>query len=172
MLRRLQVPLHRVEAVHVVVAVRPQFIRDDARAAGHVQNARGPRQVQLEEDLREGRPSGGNCIKIGLPGKLILSKRIGLREVISLENRESIFREDLFLYNSSLLDEVPESARSGDDDLWAVAEHPLLLLRRHPAHDDRDAHVAEGGRLLHVGLHLGIKELLTDIRGVTIPVFT
>ena len=25
---------------------------------------------------------GGNCIKIGLPGKLILSKRKGLREVI------------------------------------------------------------------------------------------
>ena len=26
--------------------------------------------------------AGGNCIKIGLPGKLILSKRKGLREVI------------------------------------------------------------------------------------------
>ena len=25
---------------------------------------------------------GGNCIKIGLPGKLILSKRKGLREVL------------------------------------------------------------------------------------------
>ena len=32
-----------------------------------------------------------NCLKIGLPGKLILSKRKGIRE--------SIFREDLFLYN-------------------------------------------------------------------------
>ena len=26
--------------------------------------------------------SGGNCIEIGLPGKLILSKRKGLREVL------------------------------------------------------------------------------------------
>ena len=26
--------------------------------------------------------AGGNCIKIGLPGKLILSKRKGLREVL------------------------------------------------------------------------------------------
>ena len=26
--------------------------------------------------------TGGNCIKIGLPGKLILSKRKGLREVL------------------------------------------------------------------------------------------
>ena len=25
---------------------------------------------------------GGNCIKIGLPGKLILSKRKGLREIL------------------------------------------------------------------------------------------
>ena len=29
-----------------------------------------------------GRGSGGNCIKIGLPGKLILSKRKDLREVL------------------------------------------------------------------------------------------
>ena len=36
----------------------------------------------------------GNCIKIGLPGKSIL-KRIGLPE--------SVFWEDLFLYNSSLI---------------------------------------------------------------------
>ena len=43
-----------------------------------------------------------NCIKIGLPEKLILSKRKGLPEdLFSLENslRESIFREDLFLCN-------------------------------------------------------------------------
>ena len=44
---------------------------------------------------------GGNYLKIGLPGKLILSKRKGLRKSYSLENslRESIFRDDLFLYN-------------------------------------------------------------------------
>ena len=32
-------------------------------------------------------PPGGNCIKIGLPGKLILSKRRGLREAYSLEKK-------------------------------------------------------------------------------------
>ena len=39
-----------------------------------------------------------NCIKIGLPGKLILSKRKGLGKSYSLDNglRESNFREDLF----------------------------------------------------------------------------
>ena len=42
-----------------------------------------------------------NCVTIGLPGKLILSKRKGLGKFFSLDNslRESIFREDQFLYN-------------------------------------------------------------------------
>ena len=39
--------------------------------------------------------TGMNCIKMGLPGKLIFSKRKGLENSL----RESIFREDLFLYN-------------------------------------------------------------------------
>ena len=56
-LRRLQVPLDRVEAVDVVVAVLPELLRDDARAAGDVEDARVPRQAEIEEDLREGRPS-------------------------------------------------------------------------------------------------------------------
>ena len=45
--------------------------------------------------------AGTNCIKIVLPGKLILRKRKGLGKSYSLENslQESIFREDLFLYN-------------------------------------------------------------------------
>ena len=38
-------------------------------------------EVSLSVVLVGGRP-GGNCIKIGLPGKLILSKRKGLREVL------------------------------------------------------------------------------------------
>ena len=38
-------------------------------------------QLQDGRDLRQGRP-GTNCIKIGLLGKLILSKRKGLREVL------------------------------------------------------------------------------------------
>ena len=40
--------------------------------------------VALGHGLAEKRrhPPGGNCIKIGLPGKLILSKRKGLREII------------------------------------------------------------------------------------------
>ena len=41
------------------------------------------------------RRAGKNCIKIGLPGKLILSNSFSLENSI----RESIFREDLFLYN-------------------------------------------------------------------------
>ena len=53
-----------------------------------------------ERRARPGEP-GMNCIKIGLPGKLILSKRKGLLEVLFSWNslRESIIREDLFLYN-------------------------------------------------------------------------
>ena len=63
-----------------------------------------PQQLLLLQTPDEDVPSGVNCIKIGLPGKLILSKRKGLLEVkylyslYSLENSlgESIFREDLF----------------------------------------------------------------------------
>ena len=68
--------------------------------------------------LRPGRlPPGMNCIKIGLPGKLILSKRKGLLEVLyiySFENslRELIFREDLFSYNCL---QVPGGGAAGYD---------------------------------------------------------
>ena len=53
--------------------------------------------VLVEEEARP----GGNCIKIGLLGKLILSMRKAekvFRKSYSLESslRESIFREDLF----------------------------------------------------------------------------
>ena len=48
--------------------------REAVAARGRVLRHLGPRQA------------GTNCIRIGLPGKLILSKRKGLREVISLEN--------------------------------------------------------------------------------------
>ena len=59
---------------------------------------------------REGRHDGpvtadGNCIKIGLPGKWILGgyfqeNRTSRRPFLLYS--ESVFREDLFLYNSSL----------------------------------------------------------------------
>ena len=40
--------------------------------------------ILLEETVTrlESRGAGTNCIKIGLPGKVILSKRKGLREVL------------------------------------------------------------------------------------------
>ena len=49
-----------------------------------------PDSIELAEDALEGAAvtvlttatAGTNCIKIGLPGKLILSERKGLREVI------------------------------------------------------------------------------------------
>ena len=40
---------------------------------GHAHEAKLGEQLRLD---------GGECIKIGLPGKLILSKRKGLREVL------------------------------------------------------------------------------------------
>ena len=56
----------------------------------------------LAEFLAEVAP-GSNCIKIGNPEKLSIREKV-LGKSYSLENslRESIFREDLFLYNSSL----------------------------------------------------------------------
>ena len=53
-----------------------------------------------QKDNKTFKKTGMNCIELGLSGKLILSMRKGLLEV-TLENiiRESIFREDLFLYN-------------------------------------------------------------------------
>ena len=50
-----------------------------AVAAG-VALARGP----AVDSACSGAPPEDNCIKIGLPGKLILSKRKGLREVLFL----------------------------------------------------------------------------------------
>ena len=45
--------------------------------------------------------AGTNCIKIGLPGELIYSKRKGLRKSILLKivSKNRFSREDLFLYN-------------------------------------------------------------------------
>ena len=37
---------------------------------------------RAERHSAVGGTTGGNCLKIGLPGKLILSKRKGLREVL------------------------------------------------------------------------------------------
>ena len=70
---------------------------------------RGPHFDHIALDARRvvplhGGRSGGNCIKIGLPGKLFSVREKVFRKSHSLEIsvRESIFREDLFLYNSSL----------------------------------------------------------------------
>ena len=52
----------------------------------------------IYNSAEESSSSGMNCIKIGLPGKQIVSKRRGLREVL-FSWIELIFREDLFLYN-------------------------------------------------------------------------
>ena len=62
-----------------------------------------------------GRSPGGNCIKIGLPGKSIsdtIFKRIGLHEDL-FPYWESVFPEDLFFYNSS--QNGVESVRDGQD---------------------------------------------------------
>ena len=82
-------------AVHCQVVPVPQV--------GH-----GGRQSLQEEP-------GMNCIKIGLPEKLVLSKRKKFfGKFYSLENSslESIFREDLFLYNC-LQFEFAKSEASG-----------------------------------------------------------
>lgn len=33
-----------------------------------------------------------------------------------------------------LLDQIPQTSRSGDNDLWAAFQHPLLFLLGHPPH--------------------------------------
>ena len=58
-------------------------LHDRRRGGGGERDPRHPRPrhgPQLAELEVVG--PGGNCIKIGLPGKLILSKRKGLREVL------------------------------------------------------------------------------------------
>ena len=42
----------------------------------------GERMTMFYAEVTDAMKSGMNCTKIGLPGKLILSKRKGLREVL------------------------------------------------------------------------------------------
>ena len=42
----------------------------------------GVGRLHHDDDSFPTQISGGNCIKMGLPGKLILSKKKGLREVL------------------------------------------------------------------------------------------
>ena len=62
----------------------PSHLLRDLLALFRVECEQPPRILQLVTLLLEVKleRAGGNCIKIGLPGKLILSKRKGLREVL------------------------------------------------------------------------------------------
>ena len=54
--------------------------REEDQGDGHARHHGRPRPA--EDARRRRRTPGTKCIKIGLPGKLILSKRKGLREII------------------------------------------------------------------------------------------
>ena len=89
----------------------------------------------LAEFLAEVAP-GSNCIKIGNPGKLSIREKV-LGKSYSLENslRESVFREDLFLYNSSLRADVGVEAPEAVDEVAVDVVGRPLLTRKRGQHD-------------------------------------
>ena len=69
-------PLHKDRAFHSLAVDGALEVVGPAEVEDALQDG-----LVLHADV-DGVRAGGNCIKIGLPGKLILSKRKGLWEVL------------------------------------------------------------------------------------------
>ena len=80
-----RLPLPPVRILSILLSfpslIPPQVVQEADRG-GRGDRGHQPGQVQEGAAGDGGGRAGTNCIKIGLPGKLILSKRKGLREVL------------------------------------------------------------------------------------------